>query len=171
MGLLYENGRFALYTRPMHNIIMAHEAPRLTYPGMVHVFNSIMVDIAKRAAQQGKTQYLEPLYRAAFGSTVKTFKESPHTPTLENPVTITVDTLLHIHAGMIALMRLTNADELIRWARPNMIAHAEDPDFKMVVAVEAMHLGISHVNITPELYGKIIDRQADVMLKEVGFLS
>ena len=136
---------------------------------MIRLLNAVMADIERRATQQGKTKYLEPLIRMAFGPMTEAFKNSPHKPTYENPAPITVDVFLDMHAGLIALMRVTNADDLIRWARPNMITHAEDPDFRRAIAVEAIREGMDYVDVTPELYGRVIDHRADEMLKQVGF--
>lgn len=102
---------------------------------VVKLIRGVMGAIEQRAKQQDKSRYLMPIYKMAFDQVAECIKTAAPPATRENTAGITVDTLLHMHAGMIALMRLTNSDDLIRWARPNMLSYADDPDFQRVEAV------------------------------------
>lgn len=128
----------------------------------------IMGKIEQRAKQQGKTKYLESILKIMLGPLTECTKAATCPPTEETPMGVTVDALLHLHAGMTALMRLTNSDDLSAWVRPNIVAHAEDPEFRRAIAVECIQEGAPHVRLTPELYGKMVDKFAGMILKQAG---
>lgn len=134
----------------------------------VKILMFIMSHIETRAKQQGKTKYLRPILDTMLGPMAECSRAATHPPTEENPVPVTVDALFHLHAGMVALMRLTGSDDLMKLLRPNIISHAEDPEFRRVIAIECIQYGAPHVSMTSELYGKLLDVFADSILRQAG---
>lgn len=121
-----------------------------------------------RAKQQGKDKYLKHIYKAALDPVIECARNGPLTPTEEKPLVITLDALYHMHAGMVALLRLTGSDDILAWVRPNIMSHADNPEFRRAFAVDAMQAGAAHINMTPEKYGILVDRLADEILRQAG---
>lgn len=134
----------------------------------VKILMFIMSHIETRAKQQGKAKYLGPILDTMLGPMAECSRAATVPPTEENPMPITVDALFHLHAGMVALIRLTGSDDLMSYIRPNMLSHAEDPEFRRAIAIECIQEGAPHVSMTPELYGKLLDVFADSILRKAG---
>lgn len=134
----------------------------------VEILMQIVGSIEGRAKQQGKDKYLMHIYKAALDPVIECAKNGPRTPTEEKPMAITLDALYHMHAGMVALLRLTGSDDILEWVRPNIMSHAENPEFRRAFAVDAMQGGAAHIRMTPEKYGVLVDELADQMLRQAG---
>ena len=127
--------------------------------------------MACRAAQQGTTKHLEIISKNAFGPMLSYLTANTRAPAAEHPTAITLDALYLTHAGVVAIARLTNSDDILKQLWPGMVAHANDADFRRAFAAYAIREGIGYVDVTPKLYGVAIDHQANKMLRHVGFVA
>lgn len=134
------------------------------YQDLVKSLTAFKGTIEERAAQQGKTQHLETIYDIAFGPLLSCPGADTHSA--EHP-TVTPGALHFMHAGMVALARLTKSDDLVERLRPNIIAHADDVDFRREFAVAAKRNN-TNAKMTPKRYGAMVDTLAGNMLKHVG---
>ena len=129
----------------------------------LQVLYVIMDSIERRAKRQNKTKHLEPIYKTAFDPMLECFKKSAPTQ-----MGITVDAMFRAHAGMIALIKLTNADDLMELVRPGMLAWVKEADFQRAMAAEINQPGKPQTVMTPELYFKMLDALAERILTDVG---
>ena len=123
----------------------------------------IIMDVLKaRAERQDKSMRFESIFRTVFGPMMGRIRASvDEDSALPRPAE-----LFRIHAGMMALMRLTGSEDFIGWLRPMMVEYANDPDFRMIAAAEARRHGIIYSDVTAERYGWVIDGVADQILKQ-----
>lgn len=130
------------------------------------VLRMIMDVLKARAEHQDKTLRFESIFKMMFGPMMERIGAASDPPANVDPTLPRPGELFRIHAGMMALMRLTDSDDLIKWLRPIMVEYAKDPDFRLVAAAAAKQNGIIYSDVTAERYGWVIDGVADRILKQ-----